>query len=452
MWRVRVLAAISLVASLLVVPAFPAKAVVSTGVGIVTNGLVLYYDPANPDAYNGAKLRDLSGNGYDATFYKTGSWPGQETAWGKYLGFDGAGGYLDIDSNLSSITWPGLTVTFYANFGGGAGNFERIIDFGNGAQVDNIIVGRRGTEANIFAEVFQGSASSGHCMGAANSIGVGTWDYWSITFNGTTCTIYKNNSYSGSLSYPRLPNTAVRNNAYVGKSNWADAAFEGGISDLAVYNRVLNSSELTQNYNAGIDITAPSLTTNYVNMAENQTSTGYIAVSESSYFVNQPGGDDTKFSISSNGILTFSEAPSYESPRDSDQNNTYWRYVRLIDYNGNYTDTWYQVTVTNVVEPTYLTAPALSATPYKGVKVTITVTPSGDTSSIPGKITFLIAGKRIPGCYKMSYSGTGNASCLFDPSIQGFREISVTYTPTNTSFTPSSSKKTFWIYKRATTR
>ena len=82
----------------------PASAVVSTGVGVSGNGLVLYFDPANPSAYNGSTLRDLSGNGNDATFYKTGSWPGEETSRGKYLGFDGAGGYLGLGNTLTGYS------------------------------------------------------------------------------------------------------------------------------------------------------------------------------------------------------------------------------------------------------------------------------------------------------------------------------------------------------------
>jgi hypothetical protein len=110
------------------------------------------------------------------------------------------------------------------------------------------------------------------------------------------------------------------------------------------------------------------------------------------------------------------------------------------------------INLQDLIENASITAPTLSSTPYKGIAVTITVTPTGDGTSIPGKVDFLIAGKRIPACYKKTYTGTGNSACSFEPSIRGNQEISVTFTPTNTNFTAANSKKSFFIYKRTTNR
>lgn len=433
-----------------------ASAAVATGVGVSANGLILYYDPANPNAYNGSKLRDLSGNGYDAIFNKTGAWPGEETSRGKYLGFDGAGGYLDVESTLSGVSWPGLTITFYANFGGGAGSFERIIDFGNASQSDNIIVGRRAGDNVPFAEVWRGAGSNGHCLSTTGAIVNGSWDQWAVTFDGTNCKIYKNDSLNATTSYANLPNTIGRTNAFIGKSNWADAAFEGGISDLAIYNRVLTSSEMTQNYNASTDYTAPTVSGGGNSANENQDLATNILFDQFGSTLSIIGGNDSdKVSISSSGYVYFipnPNYPNYESPTDYGSDRRYDFVVRVIDPSGNYTDYTTYVTISNVNENSALTVPTLSGNPTKGISVTITVTPSGDGTSLPGIITYLMAGKRIPGCYKKTYSGAGNATCSWKPTTMGYREITVTFTPTNTSFTASSTKKTFWVYKRATTR
>ena len=101
-----------------------AEAAVDSGVGVVTSGLKMYFDPANPSSFiSSTVIKDLSGNGYNGTLTKTGSWPDVQTGQGRYLGFDGAGGYIDLPDITSPSNWTGLTFTFYANFGGGAGNF-----------------------------------------------------------------------------------------------------------------------------------------------------------------------------------------------------------------------------------------------------------------------------------------------------------------------------------------
>lgn len=453
--RVRISATVAVIVLALLSPihSFHAHAAVDSGVGVVTNGLKMYFDPANPSAFiSSTVIKDLSGNGFNGTFNRVGSWPDVQTGQGKYLGFDGGGGYIDLPDMTSNSNWSGLTFTFYANLGGGAGSFERIFDFGNGPNSNNMIVGREGVSGNIFIEIYRDGSSGGYCRSTSNSIGTGTWDYWSITMNGSNCYVYKNNVFNASQGYTYLPWARTLANNYIGKSNWADAAFEGGISDLAIYDRVLSASELTQNYNAGVDITPPSITDTYLESPENRLSISTLNAGTGAIFSVRSGYDTAKLSLSSSGAFAFQSNPNFEA-NDSYYNNfQYSLNARAMDPNGNYTDFYLQVSVTNIVENSSITAPTLSATPYKGVPLTITVTPSGDGTSIPGKVTYLYAGKRIKSCYKKSYSGTGNSTCAWKPAIQGIREITVTFTPTNTNYLAASSRKSFQIFKRTTSR
>lgn len=430
-----------------------ANAAVDPAVGVVTSGLRMYFDPANPNGFlSSTVLKDLSGNGFNGTLTKTGSWPALQTGQGRYLGFDGAGGYVDLPDISSPSNWSGLTFTFYANFGGGAGSFERIFDFGNGAASNNIIVGREGVSGNMFIEIYRDGASGGYCRSTTNSIGVGTWDHWAITMNGSTCSVYKNNSLNASQAYTYLPWARTLANNYIGKSNWADAAFEGGISDLAIYDRVLSSAELTQNYNAETDITAPGISDTYLSSPENQLSISTLSAGVGTTFSILSGADTSKLSLSSSGNFAFTSNPNYEAQDSFNSNFQYSVNARAVDPNGNYVDFYLQVSVTDVQENASLSAPSLSASPYKGVKLTITVTPSGDGTSIPGKVSFFIEGKRIPGCFKRTFSGTGNSTCLWEPAFQGNREITAIFTPTKVKYNAASSKKSFWIFKRTTTR
>jgi hypothetical protein len=63
-----------------------------------------------------------------------------------------------------------------------------------------------------------------------------------------------------------------------------------------------------------------------------------------------------------------------------------------------------------------------------------------------------MAGKRISGCYKKSYSGTGSATCSWKPTTMGNREITITFAPSNSSFTASSTSRTFLILRRSNFR
>jgi hypothetical protein len=182
---------------------------------------------------------------------------------------------------------------------------------------------------------------------------------------------------------------------------------------------------------------------------ENQTAVASLTANEASTFSEYATGNYSLFSITSNGVVTLDAPANYESPTVS---NTLNYYFNVTDLNGNSQVQMIIVTILDVQEGSSLSPPTLSGTPYKGLYLTISVTPSGDGSSLPGKITYLIDGKRIPSCYKKTYSGTGNSTCNWKPAIMGNREVSVTFTPTNTSFTSSSSKRAFWVYKRATNR
>ncbi len=403
---------------------------------------------------SGNTVKDLSGNGHDAAITQVSSQPVKSTSNGGHLSFNGSGGYATVGA-YSFPTYTGITVSFYANFGTSADNFERIIDFGNRDANNNLEVGRIGTSTDFFAEAWTGTSSPGWCR-ANGSIDT-NWHFWIVTIGSGYCNIYKDNvQITTNFTYNSLPTADTWNKMYVGKSNWADAAFEGGIAELAFYNRVIDSTERTLNYNAALDQTAPVLSGGANSINENQDIATLISFDQFGSTLSIIGGNDSdKLTITSGGYVYFIANPyfpNYENPTDFGADRRYDFVVRVIDPSGNYTDYTTYVTISNVNENATLTIPSLSATPTKGVGLTITVTPGGDNPVPPGKITYLVDGKRIPGCYKKTYSGSGNSTCLWKPALQGYRELSVTYTPTDISYIAATSKKTFLIYKRTTLR
>jgi len=454
---------VALVLSLFVPSAPQAVAAPMTGVGIVTSNLLMYYDYRNYNSYpgTGSTVYDASGNGYTGTLFNSPSYTHSSTD--GYLAFNSASSQYQSAPTFSAEFSQGFTVSFKADFGAVANVWERVFDFGNGNQSGNILMGRSGSSNDLFLETYaytgaNNAGSNGHCkvIGAipVNS-GVNVWTMV-IAANGASCTVYKN-GVSQSVTFSGVDISPAdninRTTNYIGRSNWsADSYFEGKIYGVAIYNRALSAAEATQNYNSMNDSVAPYISPAFVGSPENVTAITTLSTGETSYFTLLPGGDSGKFTLNSNGALTFISAPNFESPTDSDGNNQYAFTVHVMDSNGNWNEQAVQVTVTNVLEAAALTAPSFSAVTYKGVPVNISVTPSADVASIPGRVTFLMAGKRIAGCYRKSYSGTGSAICSWKPTTLGYRDISVTFTPTDSNIAAITMKKTIWVYKRTTLR
>lgn len=453
-----------------------AFAVPLSGVGISTSNLLFYYDVANFNSYKAdSTWYDLSGNGLNATLYNSPSY--SRTTSGTYLNFAGSGtdnsastayNYAQVGSFNPSYS-SGMTVSMYGTLGSTVEDWERIIDFGSGAQRSVFLFSRYGSNSQFFYESWnEGSGgnagtSRGTCFTDANSVPTGSsadTTYYSITLTLTSagvCQWYFNGvrmSNSQTVASNLLPvtPTTARTRNFIGRSNWdPDKYLKGRILRLALWNTWQDATTIANNHTSMSDVLWPTISGGSSSVNENTSSAGTIAADQTSTFTFAGAADDNKFNLDANtGALTFKNAPNYEVPDDANLDRTYVVGIRAQDLNGNYNDYVLNVSVNNIAEYSTLSLPSLSATPYKGIYLTITVTPSaGGTGGI---VSYYAAGKRIPNCYKKTFSGTGNSTCSWKPPVQGFKEISATFTPSGSEYAASTSKKTFWIYKRATNR
>jgi hypothetical protein len=453
--------AIALIASSLVFIDSPATnaAPVSGGVGISTNGLKMYWDAANPNSFisyatSVNSWSDLSGNSRTATLQNSPTF--QHATNGSAFSFNGTNQYATVPTFNDTFS-AGFSISFYASFGSVANSWERILDFGTGDANNNILIGRESTYGNIFYESWNGTSSRGTCKGPTSGTGSITTSFQQFTLvvsSSGVCQYYLNGSTittTQTASSDVRPIDVSRASNYIARSNWAaDSYFEGSIVRVAVYNRALNSTEVTQNYNSMTDMSVPTVTNGWVNLNENETTAPVFVANEASTFQLLTGLDGALATISSSGAITFTSAPNYEVPLDTGADNTYAFNVRVIDNNGNYWDYLLAVWVINVAEFATLSTPSLSGSPNKGSAITITVTPSAGGTA--GTISYLMAGKRIVGCYKKSYSGSGNSTCSWKPMTMGYREITVTFTPSGTEYGPATIKKSFFVGRRTNTR
>jgi hypothetical protein len=162
------------------------------------------------------------------------------------------------------------------------------------------------------------------------------------------------------------------------------------------------------------------------------------------------GTDAGDFIISTAGVLSFDPIADFENPMDSDRNNVYVVVAWVSDgaLNDSLTVT---ITVTNANEVTSLGTPSVSGTLYKGVTGSISI-----TANAPGKVRFFMNGKRIPTCLSVSTTGSNSshsATCNFKPAVTGRQIFHATHTPSDTSFTGSTSQSLIaHVVKRTITR
>jgi len=163
------------------------------------------------------------------------------------------------------------------------------------------------------------------------------------------------------------------------------------------------------------------------------------------------GTDVADFSIATNtGVLNFASGPDFEEKLDQDSNNVYLVTVSVSD--GTLTASQaLTITVTNLNESITPDAPTLSATPYKGISVTITI-----KTYTPGKLRFLVGGKRIPNCLNVSTVGSypnSYATCSWKPTSAARLTLGATFIPTDVTFSSSSANSAnFLVTKRTGTR
>lgn len=183
---------------------------------------------------------------------------------------------LDFDGSNDYVTAP-AGVYFSGDFTiecwvypRSFGNWARIIDFGNGAGSDNILLAYTyGTSGVPYLHV------EGQQFQASQTLQLNQWSHVAATLSGTTATIYINGVAAGTATLP-TPVNITRNYCYIGKSNWnGDAYANAEFDELRIWNIARSQTDIQSDM--------------YTELAGNET--GLIAY----YNFNQgtPGGTNT---------------------------------------------------------------------------------------------------------------------------------------------------------------
>lgn len=127
--------------------------------------------------------------------------------------------------------------------------WSRIIDFGNGAGVDNIFFANWGTTNKLVFQVHRDEGARD--ITAAGVLETGTWMHLAATVDRYgNAALYKNGQVliTGSIAVPR---TVRRTRNYIGRSNWAqDGYFDGDMGEVRVWKVARTQEEIQQDMHA----------------------------------------------------------------------------------------------------------------------------------------------------------------------------------------------------------
>ena len=208
---------------------------------IVSNGLVVAYDPANPKCYpgSGVTFYDLSGNGNHGTLTNG---PTISNNLAKYTVFDGSNDYI-VSSNNTNITGTNpRTLMAWAWMG----NVSTSVIARIGASAENQAFEMQINASRVIMHRYAGTPSF---VATSPSIKLNRWYHFAIAYDGTNHKFYIDGQYDSASG---LAITTPNSPLYVGYPVYTagNGHMNGNVSQVLLYNRELSASEINQNYNA----------------------------------------------------------------------------------------------------------------------------------------------------------------------------------------------------------
>jgi hypothetical protein len=218
---------------------------------IVTNGLVLNLDAANPRSYappyNGTTWQNIvpvsssiSGSLVGGVAY-TGSNNGA-------LVFDGVNDYVDF--GIQTIVTTDFTIGCWINVQGISGKEHHLLNIGYNS-LSSFLFFLISTPTTFTPFIYY-RTSDGTIRGYnLNSSPANTLIYLVLTRSGATNTYYVNGVNSSTFSENTVldPNLNLQLGWAIPRNN-PNTYFKGNIYSTHIYNRALNASEVLQNFNA----------------------------------------------------------------------------------------------------------------------------------------------------------------------------------------------------------
>ena len=220
-----------------------------SSIGIVTDGLRLYYDPSILTSYSGSgtTISDLTANGLNGTMSNI-------TYTKPYFNFNGSSSQISIADN--ALLEPGTgdwTIDVWVNYSVIAGSSRVIVGKTDGGLAADFGYGIRTNSAGAtYFEVGNGTTS---VTSPSSTLTTGVWYHLVGVFKNISTNaveFYVDGTFIGSTSHSF---TSIKNTTsplYFGSFNGGEYSqwFNGKMGSAIMYNRALSAAEVLQNYHA----------------------------------------------------------------------------------------------------------------------------------------------------------------------------------------------------------
>lgn len=224
-------------------------------IDIVEDGLQLWLDAGRSESYpgSGTTWSDLSGNSYNATLVNT---PTFSSANGGEFDFNGSNQYATLSPLPGTLFTSSWTMQFWMKWDNV--NDDKCV-FSQGTATNNNglhFITRNspvtGNQPRYLFGMFNNDESSTTIATTASYV------FLSFTYNSSTYAkqIYVNDTLSTAYASVENQYLATNSNAEIGRIGWSGVNvnyFNGQLAQVYMYNRILSSDEVTQNYNASKD-------------------------------------------------------------------------------------------------------------------------------------------------------------------------------------------------------
>jgi hypothetical protein len=163
---------------------------------------------------------------------------------GTALEFDGQNDYVQLPSGFSDFS-NGLTIMLWAR-PTQVTPWARFIEFStNGPGNNTILFSRGGPSNDLLFDVY--TDRSGGRVYTSQTIDLNVWQHLAVTLDHTGHVVLYKNGQPVKTGMTGVPQIAIRNTNYIGKSNWSgDGYYAGQMDDIRVYNRALTQQEIQE--------------------------------------------------------------------------------------------------------------------------------------------------------------------------------------------------------------
>ena len=231
---------------------------INTAGNIISSGLVLHLDAANPTSYSGSGTawNDLSGNGNHFTINAT----AYNSSGPKYMDFNGSYGCAKKTNSDLSVS-GNVTVMCWTRVLNSSSSWRTLLRGLSSGGDHHVIIQSGGWEIGMYDNVNgTGFNGSGYSQQSLPNYGTSNWvcmhwrynaastPYYTIGINDSPGTVRGSNNSSNAGFKCGVSSIGAHNNAVQTDPSNA-SQYWGDIGAIAIYNRRLSDAEIITNFN-----------------------------------------------------------------------------------------------------------------------------------------------------------------------------------------------------------